>query len=167
MPVHLFMKSWYDRMHTARNTERIKTSCSHASMHSGRVCAHPSVKYSCFFEFVSPKILTAGSKRYKNHIQWNSILVSLHTQGRGGRKKGKCQGCPTWHMLTERVNKRHCGMEEKPTSVLDGGGKKQDGGKKNRKRNRFQSPHSTWRQEVKRKRFWQGVLVGVAVSAQG
>lgn len=27
-------------------------------------------------------------------------------------------------MLTERVNKRHCGMEEKPTSVLDGGKKK-------------------------------------------
>lgn len=23
-------------------------------------------------------------------------------------------------MLTERVNKRHCGREEKPTSVLDG-----------------------------------------------
>lgn len=140
MPVHLFMKSWYDRIHTARNTERIKTSCSHASMHSGRVCAHPSVKYSCFFEFVSPKILTAGSKRYKNHIQWNSILVSLHTEGKGGRKKGKCQGCPTWHMLTERVNKRHCGMEEKPTSVLDGGGKNRTGEKKTEKETDFKAP---------------------------
>lgn len=31
-------------------------------------------------------------------------------------------------MLTERANKRHCGIEgeEKPTSVLDGGEKKTD-----------------------------------------
>lgn len=40
-------------------------------------------------------------------------------------------------------------------------------GGENRKRNRFQSPHSTWRQEVRRKRFWQGVLVGFNSSECG
>lgn len=60
-------------------------------------------------------------------------------------------------MLTERVNKRHCGIEgeEKPTSVLDG--EKKSRPEQAEKETDFKAPgsgiHSTWRQEVKRKRF--------------
>lgn len=59
-------------------------------------------------------------------------------------------------MLTERVNKRHCGVEgeEKSTSVLDGG---KETIKKTEKETDFKAPgcgiHSTRRQEVKRKGF--------------
>ncbi len=44
-------------------------------------------------------------------------------------------------MLTERVNKRHCGIEgeEKPTSVLDGE-KKQTRKKKTEKETDFKAP---------------------------
>lgn len=43
-------------------------------------------------------------------------------------------------MLTERVNKRHCGMEEKPTSVLDGGEKTEQEKKKTEKETDFKAP---------------------------
>lgn len=41
-------------------------------------------------------------------------------------------------MLTERVNKRHCGMEEKPTSVLDG--EKKTGQEKKQKKKQISKP---------------------------
>lgn len=79
---------------------------------------------------------------------------------------GKCQGCLAWHMLTERVNKRQSWKEgeEKPTSVLVG--------KKNLKKKQISKPMAVGSmvhgdRKWKRKRFWQGVLVGVAVWAEG
>lgn len=105
-------------------------------------------------------------KDMKKVLYEQSFLVYICANINTNKKQiEECQGCPRWHVLTERVNKRHCGMErqENPTSVLDEKKKNTDWGGGARKRNRFQSPHSAWRQEVKRKRFWQGVLVGFAV----
>ncbi len=79
--------------------------------------------------------------------------MKLHLDFFAQKTHWKMSRLPNLTHVNRRVNKRHCGIEgeEKLKSVLDGGKKRP--GKKKEKRNRFQSPHSTWRQEVKRKRF--------------
>lgn len=74
-------------------------------------------------------------------------MVDTHWQ------KGWTKGTVEWNGKT---TPHLCSMKKENTDWRE-----------KRKRNRFQSPHSTWRQEVRRKSFWQGVLVGFDSSECG